>query len=99
MLQMYGDKQIKAVHYPITCFDEEDLLNKLHGAACEINKMINEEGRKVYVHCTGGVGRGPSAAVAYLCLIKGMKPEDAEKFVKSFRKVAKPDLKSIEKML
>mmetsp|Transcript_19842 Transcript_19842/g.27459 ORF Transcript_19842/g.27459 Transcript_19842/m.27459 type:complete len:93 (+) Transcript_19842:273-551(+) len=92
---MYGDKSIKAVHYPITCFNEEDLLAKLYGAACEINKMINDESRKVYVHCTGGQGRGPSTAVAYLCLFKGMKPEEAEQLVKSFRKVSKPDMKAI----
>lgn len=60
-------------------------MSKLHGAAQVLNRMINEQGLHVYVHCTAGMGRAPAAVLVYLCLYRGMEPEEARVFVKSYR--------------
>jgi len=47
--------------------------------------MISEQGKAVYVHCTAGMGRAPASVLVYLCLFKGMLPEEARVFVKTHR--------------
>ena len=44
--------------------------------------MVNEENLNVYVHCTAGMGRAPAIVVTYLCLFKGMDPDEADLYVK-----------------
>ncbi|MBI4457368.1 dual specificity protein phosphatase family protein [Candidatus Uhrbacteria bacterium] len=39
-------------------------------------KKLLEQGRKVYIHCQNGHGRGPTLFAAYL-ISTGMKPDDA----------------------
>lgn len=85
MLSYYSNWGISAVHFPIHDFNEENLISRLYPAACKLNEMINEEGRDVYVHCTAGMGRAPASVLVYLCLFRGMEPEQARVFVKSFR--------------
>ncbi len=57
--------------------------------------MINEEGLKVYVHCTAGMGRAPAIVLVYLCLFKGMEPEEARVYVKSYRTVSVPNMTAV----
>mmetsp|Transcript_34822 Transcript_34822/g.45838 ORF Transcript_34822/g.45838 Transcript_34822/m.45838 type:complete len:113 (+) Transcript_34822:1002-1340(+) len=85
MCRYYSQRSIEPVHFPIHDFNQDDLISKLHGAACELNNMINVRGRAVYVHCTAGMGRAPAAVLVYLCLFRGMEPEQARAFVKSHR--------------
>ena len=85
MCRYYAARNIEVIHYPIHDFNQTDLMAKLYGAACELNRMINEHGRAVYVHCTAGMGRAPASVLVYLCLFRGMEPEEARVFVKSYR--------------
>ena len=50
----------------------------------EALKRLVGMGKKIYVHCQNGHGRAPTLVSAYL-VDKGMKPEEAEAFVKSKR--------------
>ncbi len=82
MLDFYKENRIKAVHFPIHDFNEEDLKSKIRDGAAVLDKMINEEGLDVYVHCTAGMGRAPAIVVTYLCLFKQMDPDEADIYVK-----------------
>ncbi len=57
--------------------------------------MINKDGLKVYVHCTAGMGRAPAVVLVYLCLYKGMEPEEARVYVKSYRNVSVPNMNAV----
>jgi len=43
------------------------------------------EGKKVYIHCVGGLGRSGAIAAAYLVYKDGVKPEEAIKKVRKIR--------------
>lgn len=58
--------------------------------------MINNDGLKVYVHCTAGMGRAPAIVLVYLCLFKGMEPEEARAYVKSYRTVSVPNMNAVK---
>jgi protein-tyrosine phosphatase len=68
------------------------LRSKIKGGADILNTLINVEGHQVYVHCTAGMGRAPAACLAYLCIYKGMDPDEADLYVKSYRKVSVPNM-------
>lgn len=70
MINLYQEKGISAVHFPIHDFNEYDLTSKLFDAAVTLNDMINKRGLVVYVHCTAGMGRAPASVLVYLCLYK-----------------------------
>jgi protein-tyrosine phosphatase len=61
--------------------------------------MINEDGLNVYVHCTAGMGRAPAIVVTYLCVFKDMDPDEADIYVKSYRKVSVPNMRAIKEIL
>lgn len=61
--------------------------------------MLNEIGLQVYVHCTAGMGRAPAIVVTYLCLYKGMGPDEADLYVKQYRKVSVPNLRAIKEIV
>ncbi|KAH8938038.1 hypothetical protein BDL97_16G061200 [Sphagnum fallax] len=64
--------RILYLRVPIHDDDTGDLTNNLPRAAGMLDKAISIDKRKVYLHCTAGVGRSPSVAVAYYFWIKGM---------------------------
>jgi len=96
MLQYYRQSKITPVHFPIHDFNEEDLKSKLFEGASILNEMINKEGLNVYVHCTAGMGRAPAVVLVYLCLFKGMEPEEARVYVKSYRAVSVPNMNAVK---
>lgn len=96
MCNRYDEVGITPVHYPIHDFNAADLTAKLLDAAYELNRMINEEGLNVYVHCTAGMGRAPASVLVYLCLFQGMEPDQANLFVKSFRSVSVPNMAAVK---
>lgn len=99
MMKYYKEVGIKAVHYPITDFNEHDLTSKLFDAAKILNEMINHENLEVYVHCTAGMGRAPASVLSYLCLYKKVHcwsdPYSVDKLVKSYRKVSVPNMNAV----
>jgi protein-tyrosine phosphatase len=50
---------------PVTDFDRLDLLWKLPKCVAAIERMV-AAGDTLYLHCTAGVNRSPTVAVAYL---------------------------------
>lgn len=88
----YRERDVEAVLFPIRDFDKVSLAARVHAAAHELNRLIDKEGKKVYIHCTAGMGRAPAVAVAYLCWCRGFGLDDAVKHVKSHRTVACPNV-------
>ncbi len=99
MVEYYAERGIMAEHYPIHDFNEEDLKKKLYNGAVLLNEMINENQKKVYVHCTAGMGRAPAVVLVYLCLFKGFEPEEADKYVKEWRKVSVPNMRAVKEVV
>ena len=99
MIEYYANFGIKAVHYPIHDFNEEDLKEKLYRGASVLNDLINKDERRVYVHCTAGMGRAPAVVLVYLCLYKGMDPDEADLYVKSYRKVSVPNMRAVKEIV
>ncbi|CAM6003270.1 unnamed protein product [Sphagnum balticum] len=72
-----------------------DLRKNLPRAVGVLDKLIKDD-RKVYLHCTAGVGRSPSVAVAYYYWIEGKNLNAAYAFVKSRRPVSHPNTGAIQ---
>jgi protein-tyrosine phosphatase len=68
MVEYYESAGIKAIHFPIHDFNEDDLRQKMYKGAEVLNEMINKDKLDVYVHCTAGMGRAPAVVLCYLCL-------------------------------
>ncbi|HHC19478.1 MAG TPA: hypothetical protein ENK81_03655, partial [Euryarchaeota archaeon] len=65
----------------------------------EILQKISEcdsKGKKVYIHCVGGLGRSGALAAAYLVYKHGLKPEEA---IKEVRKIRPGSVQSEEQQL
>ena len=78
MIGFYETRSIVPVHFPIHDFNHHDLESKLVDGAQQLNEMINDLGLHVYVHCTAGMGRAPAVVLVYLCLYRGMEPDQAD---------------------
>ena len=74
-------------HYPITDFNERDLLKRLPEAVSELRELI-EEGKRVYVHCTMGINRSATTVTAYLMAYQDMDFKQAIEHVRARRKGA-----------
>jgi len=95
MCSYYEQRDIVPVHFPIHDFNAEDLEIKLYGAACELKKL-RDLGRKVYVHCTAGMGRAPATVVVYLCLFEDWDPVECDLYLKTHRKVCVPNMRVVQ---
>jgi len=99
MCDYYKKRGITAVHFPIHDFNEQHLTERLFDAAQCLNNMVNNEGLKVYVHCTAGMGRAPASVVCYYILYKRVScwqdPRAVDLFIKKYRKVSTPNLRAI----
>lgn len=98
LMERYNALEITVVRYPIRDFDRDSLRQHLNGATHALDKML-KAGKKVYIHCTAGMGRAPAIAVAWLCWVKEMELDDAVAFVKKHRKVAVPNVPVLEQVL
>jgi len=56
---------MKFVSVPVMDFDKLELIRKLPACVDELERLISG-GEVVYLHCTAGVNRSPTVAVAYL---------------------------------
>lgn len=99
MLKHYQKFNIFAQHFPIHDFNETDLKLKLYEAACVLNDMINNRGLSVYVHCTAGMGRAPAVVLTYMCLFLNYEPEEADIYVKTWRKVSVPNMRAVKEVV
>ena len=69
---------------PVTDFDAADLELKLLERVSALPKLL-DVGHTVYVHCTAGVSRSPTVAVAYLHWHQAWPLQKALAHVKSMR--------------
>ena len=99
MVELYSKHGIKAVHFPIHDFNEQDLRDKIYKGAKELNTLVNTERLEVYVHCTAGMGRAPAVAVTYFIVFLGMDPDEADAYVKSHRPVAVPNMRVVKEVV
>lgn len=88
-------KGMRYLHLP-TIDQQAPSLTDLQAGAKFIAEEI-ERGGKVYVHCRGGEGRGPSMAIAYL-ISTGLTYEDAYETVKQTRSFIRPTAVQIARL-
>ena len=90
----YRDSAIEVCRVPVRDFDSEDLRRKLPDCVEALNQLL-EDGHIVYVHCTAGMGRSPSVAIAYLHWVEKRDLDEAVRYVKKRRPCACPDVEAI----
>ena len=87
--QAYLELGISPYRAPIIDFDDADMAALLPNAVATLAAVIKEYSR-VYVHCTAGQQRSPSAVIGYLAWHCGYDLEEAITLVMSTRKCAPP---------
>ena len=89
--KFYVSRGIHVVRYPITDFDSSDLQLKLPGAVETLQGLLQSE-HSVYLHCTAGVNRSPTVAIAWMVAHGGFALDAAVQQFLDTRSVAVPDL-------
>lgn len=69
--RLWVSRGVVATRVPIVDFDKRDLLRHLDTAVDAIDLHVRQ-GARVYVHCTAGLNRSPSAIIAWLMLHREM---------------------------
>ena len=87
--QAYLELGISPYRAPIIDFDDADMAALLPNAVRTLAGVIRNHSR-VYVHCTAGQQRSPSAVIGYLAWHCGHDLEEAITLVMSARKCAPP---------
>lgn len=96
LLRQGGIHHVRRV--PITDFDEPTLVRKLPEAVDAVHELIDIEGRNTFLHCTAGLNRSPTVAIAYLMTHHGLKLEQAWDQVQEHRQVM-PHWSALERWL
>ena len=89
----YRKTEIEVVRFPIRDFDPDDLREKLPGGVQALEELL-AAGRTVYLHCTAGVNRSPTVAIAHIHWCRGWDLEKAIAFVKE-RRTCSPEVEAI----
>jgi protein-tyrosine phosphatase len=84
--KFYVSQKIRAERVPIVDFDDDD-LGRLLPHAVETLEALIAEGHCVYLHCTAGVNRSPTVAIAWFMAKRSMSVEEAFEYVSSRRSV------------
>ncbi|MGA8184304.1 MAG: dual specificity protein phosphatase family protein [Terriglobia bacterium] len=82
--KLYDGSGVKLCRVPIRDFDESHLRERLPECVAALARLL-EEGHTVYLHCTAGVNRSPTVAIAYLHWCIGWKLDSAVKHVEACR--------------
>ena len=61
---------IEIVRSPLVDFSDDSLRRNLAVAVAELARLL-EDGHRVYVHCTAGLGRAPAVVIAYMHWMAG----------------------------
>ncbi len=75
---------IEVRRVPVEDFNREDLRQMLPACVQALDELLRS-GHTVYLHCSGGVNRSPSTAVAYLHWVQGMGFDAAVNYVQERR--------------
>lgn len=79
---------------PIRDFDQKALARGLEEAVAAVNDL-HRSGHRVYLHCTAGVNRSPSVAIAWLMAHQQMELDEAWELVTT-RRPSAPHRSAIE---
>ncbi len=77
-------------------FDKADLQEKLARCVEQIDAALALRSARVYLHCTAGLNRAPTAAAAYLIRFQGMSARQAYDYILACR-YCRPYLDILEK--
>ncbi len=80
----YEAGEIALARVPIRDFDPLDLRARLAAGVDALERLVGER-RRVYVHCTAGIGRAPAVAIAWLAWYRGFTLADAVDDVRNCR--------------
>jgi hypothetical protein len=84
LLDACGAHGVLIERIPITDYDAADLRRQLAAGAGRVHRMI-KSGHRVYLHCTLGLERSPSLAIAYLAWYRGWPLDQAWEHVRQQR--------------
>ncbi|HET7213341.1 MAG TPA: dual specificity protein phosphatase family protein [Terriglobia bacterium] len=82
--KLYAGSSVEIRRVPVRDFDELHLQERLPACVAALHQLL-EKGHTVYLHCTAGVNRSPTVAVAYLHWCLGWELESAVEHVESCR--------------
>src|SRR2546427_9155801 len=77
----YRSSGIELLRVPVRDFDPVDLREKLPQCVRTLDQLLATD-HSVYLHCTAGAGRPPTAAVHYLHLCLGPGLDQAQVYIK-----------------
>ena len=80
MESAYQTSGLQIRRVPVKDFNANDLERKLPACVKTLDELLRAD-HTVYVHCTAGMNRSPSAVVAYLHRVRGMDLDEAMEFV------------------
>jgi hypothetical protein len=75
--QLLVSRGIEASRVPIRDFDKRDLGQRIDAALEALDPLL-VRGRPVYLHCTAGINRSPSVAIAHLARSRGLARAHAD---------------------
>jgi hypothetical protein len=80
---------LEYVRCPMRDFDEEAARKGLAQALVELHRLV-ADGLTVLVHCTAGMNRSPTLALAYIMLVDGLTAQEAVERGKRARPFIRP---------
>ena len=98
MLRAIVSQRMNVLRVPIRDLDRRD-LNEMLGAAVETMKEALDMDNRVYLHCTVGINRSPTVAIAVLAGPLGMGFQKAVDHVRGCRPKVVPDYDAIRNWL
>lgn len=82
--KFYVKMGLHVVRVPIIDFQPDDLWANLAGAVGALDGLLAED-HQVYLHCTAGLNRSPTVAIAWLMRARGMDMEEAHAYFEERR--------------
>jgi protein-tyrosine phosphatase len=87
--EWYAEQGIAARRVPILDFSAEAIVAHMDEALAALNALLMD-GHTVYLHCTMGINRSPTIAIAYLVRTEGLSVAAAVDTVLWARPAARP---------
>ena len=84
LLRAYEANRIVALREPVKDFSPKALLTRLPVCVARLEQLV-AAGHRVYLHCTAGINRSPTVAIAWLHAHRGLPVAEATETVTSRR--------------
>jgi len=81
----YRGAGIELRRLPIPDFDENALFDRMPEFVEALESTLDGRWSKVYLHCTAGINRSPTAAAAYLMKTRGLSADQARSYLLEHR--------------